>query len=375
MKIAFVKTEPSDERFFSGAFREHEVRFLDALEEVSQETEVLSIFIDSKVDAGFLAGHPNLRFIATRSTAFDYIDLDACQQHSVTVSCIPTYGDHTVAEHTMALLLAVARRFHEVASAVRQKRFSYENIRGYELHSKTLGIVGAGRIGQRVIPLAKAFGMEVIAYDIHTDPSAAEALGFRYVSFPELLRRSDVISLHAPLNPTTYHLFNRAAFAKCKPGLLLINTARGALIDTDALIEALDKQIVCGVGLDVLEEESLLHGEALRVISNQILKRIQSASCAETAHSPNRVKELENIVHNRNLLARKEVFFTPHIAFNSKEATARINQATVENIQAFIKGKPKNVVSNHWLATRQPEPLAKPAERPKPKRPGSRSKR
>jgi D-lactate dehydrogenase len=173
----------------------------------------------------------------------------------------------------------------------------------------------------------------------------AELVGSRYVSLDELLRASHVISLHAPLTPETYHLLDREAFAKCWPGVVIINTARGALIDTKALIEALDAGQVGGAGLDVLEDESVMQKEGARIITEQIVARLRATTSEEVRmQRPERVQELEELFENRRLLARAEVVFTPHVAFNSVEAVERINSMTVENIRAFLQGAPVNVV-------------------------------
>ena len=190
---------------------------------------------------------------------------------------VPSYGDHVVAEHTFALLLAVARRLRESMTLQGDSsHFSYEKLRGFELRSlKTFGIIGAGRIGLCTIPIAKSFGMKVIACDIRPRPKLAKEGGFRYVAFEELLAGSDIISLHASLNHSSYHILNRGAFAKCRPGVVIINTARGKLIDTNALIEALDQGIVRGAGLDVLGEESVMRRRAERIISDQIIQKVR----------------------------------------------------------------------------------------------------
>src|SRR5579862_3845506 len=327
MKIAFVELEPSDGLVFREELADHDLQFAYDLSEVDKDAEIVSPFIYSQIDAAFLQEHPNLRLIATRSTTYDQIDLEACDHFGVTVCCVPSYGDATVAEHVFALLLALTRRLRENMEV--STRFSYETTRGTELRSKTFGIIGAGREGQHTVPIAHGFGMEVLAYDVHADQAAARTLGFRYVPITELLSRSDVISLHANMSPSTHHMLGAAEFKQCKPGVLIINTARGALIDTDALVDAMNAGIVAGVGLDVLEEESVLRREALHVISDQILQRVQThptqPGAGERAHDMARVRQLHEIVRNRTLLSRKNVVCTPHVAFNTKEAVARIN--------------------------------------------------
>ena len=259
---------------------------------------------------------------------------------------VPSYGDHVVAEHTFALLLAVARRLRESMNLNDDSRFSYEALRGFELRSKTFGIIGAGRIGLHTVPIARSFGMDVIAYDIRPRPDMAAELGFKYVAFEQLLADSDIISLHANLNPSSYHVLDRNAFAKCRPGVVVINTARGKLIDTNALIEALDQGIVRGAGLDVLGEESVMRQRAERIIGDQIIQKLHKPVERPTATEmdPLRRKEIEKLMRFGELLLRSEVVCTPHTAFNCVEAIERINRVTVENIKAFVAGTPINTL-------------------------------
>ena len=295
----------------------------------------------------FSIGHPAVRLIATRSTTHDHLELESCAKRNVTMCIVPSYGDHVVAEHTFALLLAVARRLRESMTLKDDSRFSYEALRGFELRSKTFGIIGAGRIGLRTVPIARSFGMNVIAYDIRPRPELAAELGFKYVAFEQLLADSDIISLHANLNPSSYHILDREAFAKCRPGVVIINTARGKLIDTNALIEAIDQGIVGGAGLDVLGEESVMRRRAERIISDQIIQKLH-----EPIERPKvltrdslRAKEIEKLMRLGSLFLRPEVVCTPHTAFNCVEAIERINRVTVENIKAFVAGTPINTLS------------------------------
>ena len=337
MKITFTETEESDRCLFEEALGAHELSFVDALADVTPETEVLSIFKASHIDDAFLVQHPALRLVATRSTTHDHIDLESCARHGVAVCIVPSYGDHIVAEHTFALLLALTRRLHEAMRLNGHQRFSYEALRGTELHGKTFGILGAGRVGMKTVPIARAFGMEVLAHDIAPQPEAAVSLGFEYVSFEELLRRSHFLSLHAPLTDDNFHILDREAFAQCRPGIIIINTARGQLIDTAALLEALDAGIVGGAGLDVLgKEEEALRRQASHRISDQIIDRLHADNAAVP---PERPQQIEKLMLIEKLLARPNVVFTPHIAFNCVESIERIHAATVANITQFIAGQ------------------------------------
>ncbi len=292
--------------------------------------------------AAFFDGHPGVKLVATRSNGVDHIDIDECRRRGVVISTIHGGESNTVAEHTFALILAVARRLDEVRQANKQPHFYYDRLRSFDLKDKTLGVIGAGRIGLRTIHIALAFGMKVIAYDPHHVSVMAETLGVRYVGFDELLAGSHVISLHTPLTPETHHLMNREAFAKCRHGVIVINTARGGVIDTGALIEALDSGMVAGAGLDVLEDESVMRKEGTKIIADQIIARLHSTGTREEApvRTPDRIRELQSLTENARLISRPNVVFTPHVAFNSVEAIERINSMTVENIHAFLASKP-----------------------------------
>jgi len=347
MKISLAETEPGEAEFFEKELSGHEIEFCDAASDSSPDTEILSVFINSAIDARFLAAHPALRLISTRSTTFDHIDLDACASQSVTVCNVGgSYGDHTVPEHIFALMLALSRKLRPAMEVVAGRSFSYEALRGIELHGKTLGVIGTGRIGRQVLRLGKAFGMETIGFDSHPDKQLAESLGFQYVSFARMLRLADFVSINVPLNPNTYHLFNRETFAKCRRGLILINTARGPIIQSEALIEALDSGIIAGAGLDVLEDERVMRKRAAHILTEQILEHLHDsfAPVEPLGNNPRRISEVRSIMHNSTLLGHPNVVVTPHIAFNSVEAIAQINKISVENINAFLDGKPVNTV-------------------------------
>jgi D-lactate dehydrogenase len=345
MNIYFTETEPESERFFEAKLHNHGIDFCGELTEIPADADFLSIFINSPIDADFLESHPKLRLIAARSTGVDHIDLKSCNEKGVTVSFVPSYGENTVAEHTFALLLAISRRIRPALTMKRSGKFSFEAFRGFDLKDKTIGIVGAGRIGLHVIRIAKAFGMHVMATDLDRSELLAEVLGFDYVSLDELLQRSDIVSLHVPLTPATVHLLNRGTLAKCRRGVIIINTSRGGLIETEALLEAMGSGVVAGVGLDVLEDERLFRSDASKLVAEQIVADLQRISSPEERHmrNPERLAEIQRLTANETLLSRPNVIFTPHIAFNSAEAVRRIDELTVQNILAFAAGKPINV--------------------------------
>jgi D-lactate dehydrogenase len=341
MILYFTETEPFEQEYLSQQFPEHDVRFVAKIEDVPEDAEVLSGFIYSSVGPEFLDAHPALRLVTTRSTGADHLDVAACRARGVTVCHVPFYGDTTVAEHTFALILALSRRLRETMLTPTRGQFSYERVRGFDLAGKTLGIVGAGHIGRHVAALARAFHMEVLAFDVVT---SAPETGMKFVSLDELLARSRIISLHAPLTDATRHLLDRAALAKCPRGVLIVNTARGGLIDTAALREALDSGQVGGAGLDVLEDERVMRKAASQIIAGEIVAKLQGDVNTREAHDPERLAALQEVMLGDAILSRPNVVFTPHVAFNSEEAVERLLATTVENIRAFLAGSPVNVV-------------------------------
>lgn len=333
-KIAFVEMKDVWEReYVTKGLPEGELLFFDetAPEKIRnlRETVILSVFINSKIDKKIMEEMPNLRCITTRSTGFDHIDLKTAQEKGIMVCNVPVYGENTVAEHTFALILSLSRNLRKAYLRTVQNNFSIDGLMGFDLKGKTLGVIGTGHIGLHVIRMAIGFGMKVIAFDVKQQSFLAEVLNFEYVSFEDLLKRSDIISLHAPYLPSTRHLVNKKNIGLIKKGAVLVNTARGGLIETDALVEALDKKILNGVGLDVLEEEEYLLEE----------KRL-----LESAETEEHWKRLRTTLKNHVLLHRENVIYTPHMAFYSSEAVQRILDTTINNTRSFIEGKTLNQV-------------------------------
>ena len=332
MKIAFLELQDWEEKYLRARVdKAHEVmafRGMLADKDLPQmaEVEVVSPFIYSRLTAERLAKLPKLKLIATRSTGFDHIDVAECTRRGITVCNVPFYGENTVAEHTFALILALSRKVHEAFVRVRAGNFSLDGLRGFDLKDKTIGVVGAGRIGLHVIRIARGFGMKVLAFDVKQDNFWAEVLGFEYAELTDLLGRSDIITLHAPYNRHTHHLINRDNIQQIKRGAILINTARGGLVNTEALLTALDEGILAGAGLDVLEGEETIYEES---------------ALLGDAVNPER---LRTALQNHVILKKPNVVFTPHNAFNSQEALERILDTTAENIAAFAAGAAKNVV-------------------------------
>lgn len=335
MKIAFFELEDWErEELRKGLFEGHELHLSTGpLNEntlpVELDAEIVSVFVHSNLNRAALGKLPNLKFIATRSTGFDHIDLGHCRERGIRVSNVPSYGENTVAEHTFALILALSRNIHKAFVHTLAHDIPFQELRGFDLAGKTLGVIGAGRIGLHVIKIAKGFGMTVVAFDVRQEPLLAEVLNFRYVSVDELLGVSDIISLHCPYSPKTHHLINPDNIQRIKRGALLINTARGGLIDPAALTRALDEGILAGAALDVLEGEELLKDE----------RQILAQSLAQD--------KLRTLLLNHSLLNRDNVVITPHIAFNSREAVQRILETTLDNLRAFLRGQPQNLVTVH----------------------------
>jgi D-lactate dehydrogenase len=331
MRAAFFEVKDWERVFLADRLPADQVYFShDALTNPGAELlglDALSVFIYSRVTRETLDALPELKFIATRSTGFDHIDLEACRSRGIAVSNVPSYGENTVAEHTIALLLMLSRKVHQSVLQMRSGRVDLAELTGFDLQGKTIGVIGAGHIGLHVIRIARGFGMRVLAFDVRQEPFLADLLGFEYASLDRLLAESDIVTLHSPLTEKTRHLIGREQFAKMKRGAMIVNTARGALIDTDALVEALESGKLGGAGLDVLEGEELIKEEK------------------ELLQQPLDVERLRMAVRNRVLLARDNVVFTPHNAFNSREALVRILEVTLANLEAFRAGQPERRVA------------------------------
>ena len=331
MRIAFFEVHDWEIPPLREKLREHQISFHEgkvneADLQALQDVEVLSVFIYSKVDAHVVESLPALRLIATRSTGYDHIDLKACRVRGIKVANVPSYGENTVAEHTFGLILALSRHIHKSYVRTTRGDFSSEGLTGFDLKGKTIGVIGAGRIGLHVIKIARGFGMEVLATEVRQDFFLAELMNFRYVPVEYLLANSDIVTLHMPYTPALHHFLNAERMALIRKGALLINTARGGLVDTDALLAALDNGTLAGAGLDVLEGEQYISEE------QEMLRSEQPAAV------------LRQIVRDHILLRHENVVFTPHNAFNSREALLRILDTTVEGIRGFLSGVSVNLV-------------------------------
>ncbi len=331
-KISFFEIKPWQVSYLKKRLKGHFLQFFaeplnDENISKSKDSDIISVFIYSKVDASALKQFPRLQAVTTRSTGFDHIDIKECKKRKISVSTVPYYGENTVAEHTFALILSLSRNVHKSYVRTLREDFSIEGLTGFDLKGKTMGVVGGGHIGLHVARMAKGFGMKVLIYDVKKDNFLSEVMGFEYVDFETLMNSSDVISLHVPYNEHTHHLINRESLSKAKKGAVLINTARGKVVDTDALYDALKSGRISGAGLDVIEGEELLKEE------HQLL------------HDSANPDKWRTIVRDHKIFKMDNVVFTPHNAFNSKEALQRILDTTVENISAYLDKKCINTVN------------------------------
>lgn len=334
MRVAVFSTRPYDRHFLqrANAAGRHELRFLDAALDATTAVaadgaEAVCAFVNDRLDAEVLGQlqRSGVRLAALRSAGFNHVDLAAAAALGVAVARVPEYSPHAVAEHTVALLLALNRKIHRAFNRVREGNFALEGLLGFDLHGRTVGIVGTGKIGECFARIMAGFGCRLLAHDPKPNPDCL-ALGARYVALDELLAGSDVISLHCPLTPATRHLVDTRALAVVKPGAVLLNTSRGAVVDTRAVIAALKSGRLGGLGLDVYEEEADLF---FRDLSAEVLHDDVFA----------------------RLLTFPNVLVTGHQAFFTEDALTAIAETTIANLDAFEHdGRPLHAVSVERLA-------------------------
>lgn len=278
--------------------------------------DVACSFVNDHVDRAALVTlrDGGVRLVALRSAGFNHVELDAAAELGVAVVRVPEYSPHAVAEHAITLVLALNRKIHRAYARVREGNFALDGLLGFDLYGKTVGLVGTGRIGRAAATIFAGFGCRVLAFD-REPADELRTLGVTYVSIDELYQRSDVISLHVPLTPASHHMIDSRAFRQMKPGVMLINTGRGALIDSPALIAALKTGHVGAAGLDVYEEEEGVFFEDLsgRVLQDDVLAR---------------------------LLTFPNVIVTAHQGFFTREALAAIATTTLSSVTAFERGEP-----------------------------------
>ncbi|WP_455013743.1 2-hydroxyacid dehydrogenase [Hominenteromicrobium sp.] len=316
-KVAFFDTKPYDRTWFDALGKNYEITYFE--EKLNHHTakftdgfDAVCAFVNDRVNALAIERLYNngVQLIAMRCAGYSNVDVKAAFQ-KLHIVRVPAYSPHAVAEHTMGLLLTLNRRLHKAYNRTREFNFSIVGLTGTDLYGKTVGVIGTGKIGRTFIDICRGFGMRVLAYD----KFPAKDSGLNYVELDTLLRESDVISLHCPLTPDTRHILNRDAFSKMKKGVFILNTSRGALIDSEALLDALNSRTVGGAGLDVYEEEANLFYE----------------------------DRSDTIIHDDTLallVSRPNVILTAHQAFLTEEALHNIAEETIKNLDAFFSGAP-----------------------------------
>ncbi len=333
MTIGFFQVEDWEEAEIRAAFpgeelRLHEKKCTEVAPKEREDIEIAAIFVHTKFDDALFEQFPKLKCLATRSTGYDHIDIAAAKRRGVTVLYVPGYGDNTVAEYAFGLILNLSRKIYQGIDRVKETgMFRNDDLRGVDVRGKTLGVIGTGRIGREAVKIAKGFGMNVVAHDPYPDSALAKRMGFAYAGLDELLSSSDFITLHCPYNEHTHHLIHKGNIRMVKRGAYLVNTARGAIVETEAIVMALQEGILGGAGLDVLEEENESRDEMLFLSSGHPSE-----------------SELKVLLRNHELVRMPNVLITPHNAFNSKETLQRILETTIRNIRSFMDGKPENVV-------------------------------
>lgn len=323
MRVVIYSTRPYEREVFTAANggHGHELHYRE--ESLCAESAYLArgadgicIFVGDRADRPALSAlrESGVRLIALRSAGFNHVDLVAAEALGLTVLRVPAYSPHAIAEHAAALLLTLNRKTHRAFNRVREQNFALDGLIGFDLHGKTVGVVGTGQIGAVFVKIMRGFGCRVLAFDLVNNPEC-EAVGVRYVGLAQLWAESDVISLHCPLTPQTRHMVNAVALAAMKPGIVLINTSRGAVIDSQAVIRALKSGRLGALGMDVYEEEGDLFFRDLsaEVIQDDVFARLMTF--------PN-------------------VLITGHQGFFTREAVTAIAETTLANVTAFERGAP-----------------------------------
>ncbi|MFP4402072.1 MAG: NAD(P)-dependent oxidoreductase [Candidatus Nanoarchaeia archaeon] len=328
--IFFEIKEEYEQHIISNAFDQatlYSGTIQEYIEEYSieklKEFEIVSVFIYSQLNLELLEQLPNIKLVSTRSTGKNHIDTQFCEKNNIEVVNVTKYGENTVAEFAFALLLTISRKIIPSISQVKQGNFDFTHLQGFDLCGKTVGIIGFGNIGQKFAQMCRGFEMNILAFDAYPEQveSKAKELGVTLASLNEILDKSDIISLHVPLFPQTHHLINKESISKMKKGVVLINTSRGELIDTQALLEGLEQEIISFVGLDVIEGECLMKEE-----SSRMLETDATSKC-----------DIKTLVQDHILINHSRVYLTPHNAFNTTDAVNKILNSTISQINEFLE--------------------------------------
>jgi len=334
MKILYIRPYENESEMVQAALAECDLIIAACVQDVDEATratiDVLSVFVDYEVTSDMLDLLPHIQCIATRSAGFDHIDMAQAHARGICVTRVPHYGTRTVAEYAFALMFALSRNAYRSYIDM-QKNVGisdYSAYQGFDLYGKTLGVIGTGMIGKSVCEIAKGIGMKVVAFDAFPDEALATKHSIRYTSLDDVLVQSDIVTVHVPSMPETYHMINEQKLNLMKRGAYLINTARGEVIDTPALVHALRTGRLAGAGLDVLEGEHQLREEV------DLLAQ-PDKELGELWHT---------LVADHALIDMPQVIVTPHIAFNTIEAKREITEVTIANIKKFMVGTPQNIV-------------------------------
>ena len=333
MKVVFFDVEHYEEEYLHKQSGGRYILVKDALNDLSPlnpeyaDADVISVFTTSRVNAKVLKQFKNLKLIALRSVGFNHVDMQYCRENHIVVENSPNYGNQSVAEFALALLMDVLRKVTMSYLGYKDAKVHPSCLMGLELYGKTMGIVGLGAIGSTFAKISHGLGMKILGYDKNEKENLKRDLNVVYTDFDTLVRKSDFISIHAPLTQENYHMFDEDSFEKMKNSAILINTGRGELIDTSALFNALVNKKILGAGLDVLENEQTITDVDYMLGINRLDKLA-----------------LEQTIINSRLFQLDNVILTPHIAYNTKEAVERILSTTVNNIKQFGVGIVQNYV-------------------------------
>ncbi|VTU08684.1 D-lactate dehydrogenase [Actinobacillus indolicus] len=320
MKVAVFSTKNYDRKYLElvNVKYHFQIEFFDFMlnertAKMAEGCDVVCIFVNDDGSRTVLEklAKVGVKMIALRCAGFNNVDIQAAKELGIQVVRVPAYSPEAVAEHTVGLMLTLNRRIHRAYQRTREANFSLEGLTGFNMHNRTVGVIGTGKIGIATMRILKGFGMHILAYDPFKNP-VAEELGAEYVTLDELYARSHVITLHCPATPENYHLLNKAAFDKMKDGVMIINTSRGSLIDTPEAIEALKRRKIGALGMDVYENERDLFFEDK---SNEVI--------------------LDDVF--RHLSSCHNVLLTGHQAFLTEEALMNISDVTLHNIDCLQK--------------------------------------
>ncbi|MBI2624747.1 MAG: hydroxyacid dehydrogenase [Candidatus Nealsonbacteria bacterium] len=332
MKIAIFEVGKEESETIKNVLSEHETvlfegNLQDKLGNI-KDFECVSVRVYSRVDKELIDSLPNLKLIAIRGTGFDNVDVKHAVKRGIAVCNVPRYGESAVAEHAFALILALAKNIVLASERTKNGNFSLDGLEGVELKDKIIGLIGCGNIGRKTAQIANGFGMKILVYDTNPDTDLVKSLGVKYVDYDYLLANSDILSFHAPLSPNTKHMFNKYSLKIVKKGVILINTARGEIVETEAILIGLQNGIIKAAGLDVLEEECFVK-EEIQLLSEEFAK-----TC-----------NIKTLLEGHLLTKKDNVIITPHSAFYSKEALERKVEIACQNILSFIDGHPINIIT------------------------------